>query len=117
MNRRTFLGLGAGAFSCALAARRAALAFESEGSGLRFKYSICNEVFEKWDFAAACKAIRQAGYTGIEIAPFTLAENVDDISAPRRRELRGIMRSEGLAFAGLHWLLLTPKWLQVVSAD
>ena len=117
MNRRTLLGLGAGAFGCALAARRAALAFESEGSGLRFKYSICNEVFEKWDFAATCKAIRKAGYAAIEIAPFTLADHLDDISTARRREMRNILRSEGIAFAGLHWLLLTPKWLHVTTAD
>src|SRR5438093_6593288 len=117
MNRRTLLGLGAGAFGCALAARRAALAFKSEGSGLRFKYSICNEVFEKWDFAATCEAIRKAGYAAIEIAPFTLADHLDDISTVRRREMRNILRAEGIAFAGLHWLLLTPKWLHVTTAD
>jgi sugar phosphate isomerase/epimerase len=33
-----------------------------------FRHSICNEAFEKWAFADACKAIRKAGYAGIEIA-------------------------------------------------
>ena len=27
----------------------------------RFRHSICNEAFEKWPFADACKAIRKAG--------------------------------------------------------
>jgi sugar phosphate isomerase/epimerase len=117
MNRRIFLRASAGTFGAVLAADKLAWAFQPKAPNPRFKYSICNEVFEKWDFAESCKAIRQAGYAGIEIAPFTLAESVDDISAARRRELRGIMHSEGVTFAGLHWLLLTPKWLQVVTAD
>ncbi len=84
---------------------------------LRFKYSICNEVFEKWDFARSVKAIREAGFQGIEIAPFTLADHVDEVTAAQRREMRDILKSEGVAFAGLHWLLITPKWLQVSTAD
>ncbi len=82
-----------------------------------FNYSICNEVFEKWDFAESCRAARKLGYAGIEISPFTLAEHVDQISPARRRELGNIIRSEGLRFAGLHWLLVTPKWLHITTAN
>jgi sugar phosphate isomerase/epimerase len=74
-------------------------------------------MFEKQDFAAACRTMKAAGYTGVEIAPFTLADHLDELSAGRRRELRDIMRSEGLEFAGLHWLLITPKWLHVTTSD
>ncbi len=82
-----------------------------------FNYSICNEVFEKRPFAEQCKMARKMGYTGLEIAPFTLADDVADISASRRRELRDTMKSEGLRFAGLHWLLVTPKWLHITTGD
>lgn len=82
-----------------------------------FRYAICNEVFEKWDFAESCRAARKLGYRGLEIAPFTLGESVDEVSAARRKELRGIMQSEGLEFAGLHWLLVTPKWLHITTGD
>jgi sugar phosphate isomerase/epimerase len=82
-----------------------------------FRYSICNEVFQKQEFAAACHAARQMGYTGLEIAPFTLADNIDDVSPARRKELRNILHSEGLLFAGMHWLLVTPKWLHITTAD
>jgi sugar phosphate isomerase/epimerase len=74
-----------------------------------FRHSICNEAFEKWSFAEACKTIRKIGYTGIEIAPFTLAERPTDVTAAQRAEHRDIMRSEGLTFAGLHWLMVSPK--------
>ena len=83
----------------------------------RFRYAVCNELFENWKFDAVCRAIKKAGFTGVEIAPFTLAEHVDEITTARRRELRDIMKSEGVEFAGLHWLLITPKWLHVSTAD
>jgi D-psicose/D-tagatose/L-ribulose 3-epimerase len=81
------------------------------------RHSICNEAFEKWPFADACKAIRKIGYTGIEIAPFTLSEKPSDVSAEQRREYRDIMHSEGLTFAGLHWLMVSPKGLHVTTPD
>lgn len=81
------------------------------------RHSICNEVFENWDFAEACQAIRAAGYTGIEISPFTLAERPEDVSAERRAELRRMMADTGLAFVGLHWLMVSPKGLHVTTPD
>lgn len=84
---------------------------------VRLKYSICNEVFEKWDFAKSVRAMREAGFQGVEIAPFTLGDHVDELPPARRREMRDILKSEGVQFAGLHWLLITPKWLQITTAD
>jgi D-psicose/D-tagatose/L-ribulose 3-epimerase len=83
----------------------------------RFRHAICNEAFEKFPFREACRVIRKAGYEGIEIAPFTLAEDPATISDAARRELRDIMRSEGLAFVGLHWLMVGPKGLHVSTPD
>ena len=81
------------------------------------KQALCNEAFEGWDFAQACKAIKKLGYEGIEIAPFTLAEDPATVTVGRRRDLRGIMASEGLVFAGLHWLMVSPKGLHVTTPD
>jgi D-psicose/D-tagatose/L-ribulose 3-epimerase len=53
----------------------------------------------------------------MEIAPFTLAEDPATVTAARRREVRGIMASEGLVFAGLHWLMVSPKGLHVTTPD
>ena len=84
---------------------------------MEFRHSICNEAFEKWPFADACKAIRTAGYTGIEIAPFTLAEKPRGVTAAHRTEYRDIIASEGLTFVGLHWLMVSPKGLHVTGPD
>ena len=82
-----------------------------------FRHATCNEGYQGWDFAAQCRSIRKIGYTGIEIAPFTLAEDPAALGAARHAELKNIMVSEGLAFAGLHWLLVAPKGLHVTAPD
>ena len=83
----------------------------------RLRHAICNEIFEGWPFADACRAMRAAGYEGIEIAPFTLAEDPAAISPGARREYRDIVTSEGLQFVGLHWLMVSPRGLHVTTPD
>ncbi len=82
-----------------------------------FRHAMCNEPFGQRPFAETCRAIRQAGYTGIEIAPFTLAETPAAISPAQRAEYRSTITDEGLAFAGLHWLMVSPKGLHVTTPD
>src|SRR5437764_14618757 len=84
---------------------------------MTFRHAMCNEAFEKYSLAEACRAIRAAGYSGIEIAPFTLAEIPAEIAPEARREARDIIESEGLTFAGLHWLMVSPKGLHVTTPD
>lgn len=83
----------------------------------RFRHSICNEVYQGWEFSAACRHMRGAGYEGIEIAPFTLADDPATITPAKRREYRDIIAAEGLSFAGLHWLMVSPKGLHVTTPD
>lgn len=83
----------------------------------RIRQSICNEVFEGWEFEKTCEAVKAAGYDGIEIAPFTLAETPGKVTAPRRRKLKKIMADAGLDFVGLHWLMVSPKGLHVTTPD
>jgi sugar phosphate isomerase/epimerase len=82
-----------------------------------FRHATCNEAFKDYDFREACKLIRAIGYTGIEIAPFTLAEDPLDIAPEQRRDYRRIMDDEGLTFVGLHWLMVSPKPLHCTTAD
>ncbi len=82
-----------------------------------FRFSVCNELFGKTPFAESCASIRQYGYDGIEIAPFTLAEQPSDISAGQRAEYRRTMAGHQLGFAGLHWLMVSPNGLHVTTPD
>jgi sugar phosphate isomerase/epimerase len=85
--------------------------------GSDFRHAICNESFKDYDFREACRTMRAAGYTGIEIAPFTLAEDPATITAAERAEYRRIICDEGLTFAGLHWIMVSPKGLHVTTPD
>ena len=83
----------------------------------RFRHAMCNEAFEGRPFHEACAGIREAGYEGIEIAPFTLAEDPATLGPARRREYRSILEGTGLCFAGLHWLMVRPAGLHVTTPD
>ena len=83
----------------------------------RFRHSICNEVYQGWDFDKAARHIKETGYEGIEIAPFTLAEDPATISAEARAQYRRVITDEGLTFVGLHWLMVSPKGLHVTTPD
>src|SRR3954470_20833499 len=82
-----------------------------------FRQAICNEVFKDWQFDDACKAIRAAGYTGIEIAPFTLAEDPATVTPAARLEYKQMMADQGLTFVGLYWLMVSPTGLHVTTPD
>src|SRR5438552_18689329 len=82
-----------------------------------FRLAICNETFQGMSLADACNAARQTGYAGIELAPFTLAEDPAAIPASRRREMCDLIAAKGLAYAGLHSLLSAPKGLHVTTPD
>jgi sugar phosphate isomerase/epimerase len=86
-------------------------------SDYTFKLAVCNELYEKTDFAASCRSLKKAGWQGIEIAPFTLQTDASTLPAERRRQVRDIIQSEGLEFVGLHWLTVGPAGLHVTTPD
>lgn len=81
------------------------------------KFAICNETFLEWPFAKAFAFARECGYTGIEIAPFTMARDVRDISPERRAEVRRQADGAGLEVVGLHWLLAKTEGFHLTSPD
>lgn len=83
----------------------------------RFRFAICNEVFGERPFRETCRAIRAAGYEGIEIAPFTLAADPAALPGSARKEFRRTIEGEGLEFVGLHWLLAAPPGLHSTTPD
>ena len=111
MDRRAFL--------CMLSASCSQVPDISESSSLEhFKLAICNETFQEADFAAGCRLALDTGYTGLEIAPWTLSEDPVKISMQRRNECRGSMTSQGISFVGLHSLLTAPPGeLHITTPD
>jgi sugar phosphate isomerase/epimerase len=81
------------------------------------KYAICNETFEGWDHARVCDTVAGLGYTGLEVAPFTLAPLITDVTAARRGELRRQAEGAGLKIIGLHWLLAKTTGFHLTSTD
>jgi sugar phosphate isomerase/epimerase len=81
------------------------------------KFAMCNEFCENMGFADVCRLAADVGYEGVEIAPFTLAERVTDLSPARRAELKRTAAANGVQIAGLHWLLVKPEGLHLNSPD
>jgi D-psicose/D-tagatose/L-ribulose 3-epimerase len=101
--------------ACSSIAAVAAIALLAKNS--RFQLAICNETYDPLPFAEGCRAIKKAGYDGVEIAPPTLSEDPAAMPGSRRAELRKIMISEGLKYVGLHRLLTVPKGLHITTPD
>src|SRR5437868_2431047 len=81
------------------------------------RYAICNETFEGWDHARVCRFVADLGYQGLELAPFTLAPRITDITPAQRRQLRHQAEDCGLTLLGLHWLLARTEGLQITAAE
>ncbi len=84
---------------------------------MRFRFAACNEVFGNQPMVDVLTQLREAGYQGIEIAPFTLASDPTCVSAEDRLYLRRQISDSGLSFVGLHWLLMAPEGLHATSKD
>lgn len=79
--------------------------------------AICNELFGKKPFSESITLLKTSGFSGVELAPHTIFGDFSgNLSAPLA-EVRRILEGEGVAFAGLHWLLVGPEGLHVTTAD
>ncbi len=84
---------------------------------MQLKHAICSEIFGEQDLAQTCRTVRGLGYRGLEVAPFTLADSVDEISLRQRRQIRETIEGEGMVCSGIHWLLVKPRGLHLTTRD
>jgi sugar phosphate isomerase/epimerase len=89
---------------------------------LLMNFAICNEMFGDRPFAGVFSAVRELGYTGVEIAPFTLAPgdepfDLRHVPAERIVEVRTMAEDAGLQIIGLHWLLAKTEGNYLTSPD
>ncbi len=81
------------------------------------KYAICNETFGDWPLDKALAFARQAGYTGWEVAPFMLTDDLHSYSASDRAAYRRQVEEAGFEITGLHWLLAKTSGLHLTTMD
>ena len=81
------------------------------------KFGICNEIFQEWKLEDAMAFAKKAGYDGIEIAPFTLAKFVTEISAADRRRIRETAARIGIEISGIHWVLVQAEGMYLNHPD
>ncbi len=81
------------------------------------RFALCNELFQDWPWERALALTRQCGYTGWEIAPFTLGEHPVQLSAARRSELAQQLSQADIEMLGLHWLLAKTEGYHLTTND
>jgi len=81
------------------------------------KFAICNEMFVDQPFPEAFAIARECGYTGIELAPFTMGSDATSISAAKRKEVALQAAAAELEVVGLHWLLAKTEGYYLTSPD
>jgi sugar phosphate isomerase/epimerase len=81
------------------------------------KFAVCNETFVDWPFEKAFAFAAECGYTGLEMAPFTMSNYVFDISGQERDRVRRLAEKAGLEILGLHWLLAKTEGYHLTSPD
>lgn len=82
------------------------------------KFAICNEIFKEWnDIARTCNFIKETGYDGIELAPFTFSQYVTDIDAATRKTIVKSAEEADLDVIGIHWVFVGPEGLHINHPD
>jgi len=81
------------------------------------KFAICNEIFQGWKIEDVFAHAAKLGYDAVEMAPFTLANSVTEISGAERKRLRDAAARIGIEIAGIHWVLVKPEGLYINHPD
>ena len=81
------------------------------------QFGICNEIFKDWKLEDALSFAARAGYDAIEIAPFTIANDVTAIPATERARIREAAARAGIAISGIHWVLVQAEGMYLTHPD
>jgi sugar phosphate isomerase/epimerase len=81
------------------------------------KYAICNETFEGTSHREGLELAKKLGYSGVELAPFTLGLDAREISNQTRRDYRSMVEDLGMSIIGLHWLLAKTNGFHLTTDD
>ncbi len=81
------------------------------------KYAICNELFGDMPWSESFSLARSIGYTGLEVAPFTLGKDVFSITPTQRQKFVEAAKNAGMEILGLHWLLAKTEGFHLTTMD
>lgn len=81
------------------------------------RFAICNETFQDWPWERALDLTLECGYTGWEIAPFTIGGRADQLPSARRQQLAQQIARAGVEVVGLHWLLAKTEGFHLTTPD
>jgi sugar phosphate isomerase/epimerase len=81
------------------------------------RFAICNEIFQGWKLEDTVRFVAETGYEGLEIAPFTLAKDVREISLETRARIRTQAEQARIAITGIHWILAQTEGLHLTHSD
>ena len=81
------------------------------------KFAICQELYEDTDWATQCQLIAEAGYTGIEVAPFAISTDLASVPGLVLDGMKQEAERHGLEIIGLHWLLAKTTGLYLTSPE
>lgn len=84
---------------------------------MNMKRAVCNELFGSLPFDQQCLVSAESGLQGLEIAPYTIADERFQFPDSLIRDCRRSLERHGLEFAGFHWLLTKPEGMRLTSND
>jgi sugar phosphate isomerase/epimerase len=96
---------------------KAFASFDQFWKDTQMKFAICQELYEGWEWERQCEFSASLGYTGLELAPFTLGDRISDVSAEQRATLKKQAEDHGMEIIGLHWLLAKTNGLHLTTSD
>ena len=81
------------------------------------RLSLCNEVLRHLPFDEQCRVAAALGCQGLELAPFTLADDPQTLTLADAKRFRDTAAAHGIAISSLHWLLVKPEGLSLSTPD
>src|SRR5258708_39967935 len=81
------------------------------------RLALCNEVLAAMPLEHQCEHAAALRYDGLEIAPYTLFDRPDQVTANEASRVRTVVEGAGLVVTSLHWLLARPAGLSLTDPD
>jgi sugar phosphate isomerase/epimerase len=90
---------------------------DANNTKIKVKFAICNEIFQGWKLEDTMAFAAKAGYSAIEIAPFTIGKHVTEIPGTERMRIRETAARSGIEICGIHWVLVQTEGLYLNHTD